>query len=112
MIETVLYNYLNTARLSASVYMEQPASKPAVFFLLEKTGGSQENHINESTFIIQSFGRSLVEAATMNEEIKAVMQEAVTLPEISRVEINSDYNFTDHATKTYRYQVVFVVTHY
>lgn len=112
MIETVLYNYLNTAGLSASVYMEQPANKPAVFFLLEKTGGSQENHINESTFIIQSFGRSLAEAATMNKEVKAVMKNAINLDEISRVEVNSDYNFTDPTTKTYRYQAVFVVTHY
>ena len=44
MIETVLLNYLNTAELSATVYMEQPKVKPEAFFVLEKTGGTQTNH--------------------------------------------------------------------
>ena len=112
MIETVLYNYLNSVDLSADVYMEQPKVKPAAFFLLEKTGGALVDHIYESTFIIQSYGRTLAEAATMNEEVKAAMFDAITLDTISRVEINSDYNYTDPTTKAYRYQAVFVVTHY
>lgn len=112
MIETILLNYLNTAGLSAKVYMEQPKVKPEAFFLLEKTGGSLENQIFESTFAIQSYGKSLYEAATMNEEVKRAMMDAITTDEISRVEINSDYNYSDSTTKTYRYQAIFVVTHY
>lgn len=112
MIETVLLDYLNSCNLSATVYMEQPRVKPAAFFLLEKTGGNLTNHINESTFIIQSYGKTLADAANMNEEVKAAMLEAITLNDISRVEINSDYNYTDSTTKDYRYQAVFVVTHY
>lgn len=112
MIETVLLNYLNTAELSAAVYMEQPKVKPEAFFVLEKTGGSQINHINESNFAIQSNAPSLAMAAEMNEEIKAAMLDAITLDEISRVEINGDYNYTDATTKQYRYQAVFVITHY
>ena len=49
----------------------------------------------------------------MNEEIKAEMLDGlITLGDIARVELNSDYNFTDTATKTYRYQAVFDITHY
>ena len=112
MIETILYNYLKAAEMSADIYMEQPKVKPAAFFLLEKTGGSRENHINESTFIVQSYGKSLAEAANMNEEVKATMLNAITLDDVSRVEINSDYNYTDPTTKDYRYQAVFVITYY
>ena len=90
MIETVLLNYLNSAGLSAQVYMEQPAKKPSAFFILE----------------------SLANAAHMNEEIKQAMFNAVTLDEISKVELNSNYNYTDSATKQYRYQAVYVVVHY
>ena len=82
------------------------------FFVLEKTGGSQTNHINESNIIIQSNGTSLASAASMNEEIKAAMFNAITLDYISRVELNGDYNYTDSASKQYRYQSVFVITHY
>lgn len=112
MIETILYNYLKAAELSADIYMEQPKVKPTAFFLLEKTGGALEDHIYQSTFIIQSYGKTLAEAANMNEEVKATMLNAITLDEISRVEINSDYNYTDPTTKDYRYQAVFVITHY
>lgn len=112
MIETVLLNYLNSEELSATVYMEQPKVKPEAFFVLEKTGGSQTNHINESNFIVQSNAPSLAQAAQMNEEIKAAMLNAITLDDISRVELNSNYNYTDSATKQYRYQAVFVITHY
>lgn len=112
MIETILLNYLNSEELSATVYMEQPKDKPAAFFVLEKTGGSQTNHINESNFIVQSNAPSLAQAAQMNEEIKAAMLNAITLDDISRVELNSNYNYTDSATKQYRYQAVFVITHY
>ena len=104
MIETVLLNYLNSEELSATVYMEQPKVKPEAFFVLEKTGGSQTNHINESNFIVQSNAPSLAQAAQMNEEIKAAMLNAITLDDISRVELNSNYNYTDSATKQYRYQ--------
>lgn len=112
MIETVLLNYLNSANLSATVYMEQPKDKPDTFYVLEKTGGDKTNHINESNFIVQSNALSLAGAAEMNEEIKTAMFNAITLDEISRVELNGDYNYTDSATKQYRYQAVFVITHY
>lgn len=112
MIETVLLDYLNNANLSAKVYMEQPKVKPEAFFILEKSGGSQTDHINESDFIVQSYGRTLYEAACMNEEIKAVMLRANTLNEVSAVELNSDYNYTNAESKSYRYQAIFVVTHY
>ena len=112
MIETVLLDYLNNANLSAKVYMEQPKDKPEAFFILEKSGGGQTNHISESDFIVQSYGRTLYEAACMNEEIKAVMLRANTLNEVSAVELNSDYNYTNAESKSYRYQAIFVVTHY
>lgn len=112
MIETVLLDYLNNANLSAKVYMEQPKDKPEAFFILEKSGGGQTDHISESDFIVQSYGRTLYEAACMNEEIKAVMLRANTLSEVSAVELNSDYNYTNAESKSYRYQAIFVVTHY
>lgn len=112
MIETVILNYLNNANLSAKVYMEQPKEKPTAFFILEKTGSSQTNHINESNFAIQSYASSLAQAANMSEEIKNAMHNAITLDEISRIELNSEYNFSDPIMKQYRYQAVFVITHY
>lgn len=112
MIEKILKTYLDNYGLSATVHTEQPGQKPSTFFMIEKSGGGRTDHINTATFIVQSYGTSLTQVVEMNEEIKAAMFNAITLDEISRVELNSDYNFTDTTTKTYRYQAIYVITHY
>ena len=48
----------------------------------------------------------------MNEEIKLFMGQFVAAPRISRVELDSDYNYTDPERNEYRYQAVFHITHY
>ena len=35
----------------------------------------------------------------------------VELPDVSRSALNSDYNYTDTDTKTYRYQAVYDLTY-
>lgn len=111
MIELILYNYLSTVK-KLTIYMEQPKTKPSAFYLMEKTAGGQTDKVNRATIVIQSYASTLFDAATMNETIKTAMADAVSLDEISRVELNSDYNYTDPTTKQYRYQAVFVVTFY
>lgn len=111
MIEKILYDYLSTIK-KLSIYLEQPKNKPSAFYLLEKTAGGQTDKINHATIVIQSYADTLYDAALMNEAIKTAMLDAIELDAISRVEINSDYNYTDPTTKQYRYQAVFVVTYY
>ncbi|MGQ7322820.1 hypothetical protein ACTGUQ_11530, partial [Streptococcus suis] len=74
--------------------------------IFEKTSGGKKNHLNQATLAIQSYGQSLEEAAFLNEEVKTVVEKMIGLPSISKVELNSDYNFTDTETKRYRYQAV------
>jgi hypothetical protein len=80
--------------------------------LIERTGSSESDLIETTTFALQSYGASLYDAAALNMEVKACIRQAVELPSVSAVYINSDYNFTDTETKRYRYQCVAVVTHY
>lgn len=111
MIEKTLLDYLNT-NLDVPVYMERPATPPAEYVLLEKTSGSITNHICRSTIAVQSYAKTLYDAATLNEVVKTTTLCAYELDEISSVSLNSDYNFTNTADKQYRYQAVFVITHY
>lgn len=112
MIEKTLYDYLN-AKLTVPAYMELPADGyPSSYVLIEKTGSSRENRIDRATVAIQSIAPTLYEAAVLNEHVKGAMDDAVELGDISRVELNSDYNFTDQTKKEYRYQAVFDIVHY
>ena len=113
MIEEILISYLNGSDLGAPVYSEIPPNPPSSFFTVEKTGSSMENHIYSSTVAIQSYGGSLYEAASANEKVKEIMlYDLIDLPDIARVSLNSDYNYTDTSQKRYRYQAVFDITHY
>lgn len=112
MIEEILHNYLGDS-LSAPVYLEVPKDYPSRYYVIERTGGAQVNHIKSATVAIKSYGESMYDAALMNEELKEVMLETIpAYGEIASVRLNSDYNFTDTTTKQYRYQAVFDIKYY
>lgn len=110
MILTELLSYLN-ANLSVEAYAEAPEAL-ADYVLLEQTGSSRRNHIITTTIAIQSYGSSMLNAMTLNEEVKAVMDGFLQLDDVTRVELETDYNFTDTTTKQYRWQAVYDITHY
>lgn len=111
MIEKTILDYLGE-HLTVPVYMEEPINKPASYVLIERTGSSESDLIETTTLALQSYGASLYDAAVLNMAVKAQIKQAVELPSVSAVYINSDYNFTDTETKRYRYQCVAVVTHF
>lgn len=111
MIEKIVLTYLNK-NMSVTAYTERPEHPPKRYLIIEKTGGGKENHINSATIAIQSYAESLLLAAELNKELKDCMEMAAELEEICKVELNSDYNYTDTSTKEYRYQSVYDITHY
>jgi hypothetical protein len=48
----------------------------------------------------------------LNDEVKEAMPGFAALPEVARVELETDYNFTNTETKQYRWQAVYQITHY
>ncbi len=110
MIETTVLDYLSSV-LPEPCSLEVPERPPARFVLLEKTGSSRKNFINTATFAVQSYAPSLFEAAELNERVKAAMDDLILLPDIFSAKLDSDYNFTDTATKKYRYQAVYNITY-
>ena len=100
--------------LDAPVYAEVPDAYPSgPFVILERTGGwKTQRVIPGAPLAVQSYGRTMLEAMELNERVKAAMEEMAAEPEIGSCRLNSDYNFTDPATKRYRYQAVFDVTYY
>lgn len=113
MIETTLYGYLK-GELDVPVYMEIPENPPISFVLVEKTSSDRNDYIDSATFAIQSYGKSLYDAALLNDVVKVAMlgngddkYGIIDQCDVSRCKLNSDYNFTDTTTKKYRYQAVF-----
>ena len=111
MIELTVLNFLKSQNIGCvgeNVFMEKPQKQDLEkFILIEKTGSEKVNHINRATIAIQSLSSSMYNAAKLNEEVKDAMEKIIEYTEISKCSLNSDYNFTDTKTKSYRYQAVF-----
>ena len=111
MIEKIVLDYLNDA-LGVKVCMEEEENMPQEYVLVEKTGSGKENHIFDATIVVQSFSDTMYHEAMLNEKVKAAMENIVVLDDITRCDLNTDYNYTDTSRKKYRYQAVFDITHY
>lgn len=106
MIEILVLNYLQD-KTFLKCYMEVPENPPEEYIVIEKTGSASENCVYSATLAIQSCAASLYRAAEINELVKAVMDDIYILDDVYSADLNSDYNFTDTSTKTYRYQAVY-----
>lgn len=107
MIESILLGWLRSL-LDVPVRTEKQKGLDT-YVLIEKTGSSEANGIESATVAIQSYADSLYHAAELNKKVKEAMRASVSLPNVSRAALNSDYNYTDTTTKEHRYQAVFDV---
>lgn len=116
-IEMIVLDYLRT-EMSIPAYLEVPETVEnpdftfTPFLIVQKTGSDQTGHLMKSTVAVQSYAGTLYAAMALNYEVIEQMLQITELDEVTRVEVNSDYEFTDEETKRPRYQAVFDLTHY
>lgn len=114
-IEQKVIQFLNE-HTNARAYAEMPETEEIPgdgrLLIVEKTGSSYANHIFTAIIAVQSYGKTLFDASILNEVVKRAMFQFVLRDDICRVDLNSDYNFTDTEKKQPRYQAVFEIIHY
>ena len=111
MIEKRIRDYLED-KLDIPVRMEEEESLIGRYIIVEKTGGSERDHLASANLTIQSYAPTLYEAAELNEIVKNKMENIIELDDISKCELNSDYNYTDTKRKKYRYQAVYDIIYF
>lgn len=111
MIEILVRDWLEEHGITARLEMPEHYSG-GQFCVIEKTGSSYRQALDEDTLAVQSYGDSLYEAAALNRAVCAAMLELHESLAVCYCRKNSDYNFTDTERKRYRYQAVFDILHY
>lgn len=106
MIEDIVIDYLDS-ELDVPVSSNAPQDQVACYVLVERTGGTEEDHICYATLVIQSYAPSKYLAAELNEKVKKAMKNIIALDSVFSAKLNSDYNFTDTTTEKHRYQAVY-----
>lgn len=114
MIEKTIIDYL--AQEVVQAYGEEPENPPAQYLVIEKTGsGTLEGSaglIPTATVAVKSNAETLAAAGALNEQVKAAMAAIANLPTVVKCTLNSDYPYTNTATKRRRYQAVFDLVYY
>jgi len=98
--------------LPVPVYMEFPSDPPERFVVLKKGDSSRENLLDGAMLVTDSYAESLLEAASLNEQVKSVLDSLVELDSVSSSRRAGDYPAFDTENKRYRYQAVQKITHY
>lgn len=111
MIETIVKSWLEE-QLALPVSAAVPEHPPDQFVVIEKTGGGYANRLASATLAVQSYAATTLQAARLNQRVKAVMHRLPQLPQICAAKLNSDYNYPDTARKRPRYQAVYDLTYY
>ena len=109
-IELAVKDYL-TQKQTTPAFMEVPETPPGTYIVVEKEGSSTENHVHTDSVTVLSHAPSLYEAMTLNQSLKPIMEGMVELPNVSRVELETDYQYTDPRNKTYRYKADYYITY-
>lgn len=112
MIEVTVLNYLKSILTDVTVTTELRQGMSGSIVLIEKTGSGMSDMLPSSTFAIQSWADSVYNAMALNERVKEAMLGLPSVKNVTKCTLNSDYNYTDTATKHPRYQAVFDVVHY
>lgn len=107
-IESFVIAYLTEA-LQVPVSGDVPNPTPTTFVTVEKTGSGVTNHVQRATLAVQSWAKTTAAAMDLNESVKAAMTDMLECAEIGDVELNTDYNHPDTATRHARYQALFDV---
>lgn len=109
MIEIQMMRYLEAKLPDIPVSLEEPEAPPAAYIVIEKTGSSAANRILEATFAIRSYGATLYDALLLNDRVKAAMEPMGPEDGVFCARLNTDYPYTDTATKQHRYQAVYEI---
>ena len=110
-IEVAFSDFLRK-ELNTPSYLEEPAEPPKKYLVVEKTSAGGSAYIKQATVAVQSYARTLKECAELSEQVIDAARRFPKLDEVTRVDLNSEYNFTDTTRKRHRYQAVFDITYY
>lgn len=89
--------------VSASV----PKNRPDRFVTVERTGGPLDAFRDLPQFAVQAWGKSVVDASSLADEVRQALPDLINLPNVADVTIGSTYNYPDPDSGQARYQTVF-----
>ncbi len=114
MILDVIIDYCNNSNLDAPAFAETPKQNcPDEYYIIELIGEPSVDQIETATIAVRSHARNMKRAADLSYDMdNLLMNGFIELDYIAGVKRNTIANFTVQNTKEYRFQGVYLITHY
>lgn len=114
LIEARVIAHLTACMTGCLVAAEVPETFPAnaALVIVSRLGGGTENKIRRARLAVQSYGKTLLEAAERNEAAISALSTLTADPVVSACRVETSYIFSDEARKRPRYQSIVHVTYY
>ncbi|MBR3330718.1 MAG: hypothetical protein IKG25_05805 [Mogibacterium sp.] len=112
--EVFFIQYLERALPAVTVVADVPdkGGEPSQDFLtVELVGASVKDQVSVATLAIDSWSTTRAKAMDLSAEVKDVMFKALEEPEVSFVELNTEYNNPRLSTRHPRYRTMWRVTY-
>lgn len=111
MIDVLLKTYLESG-LDVPVIFEKPKTVPESYVLIELIDAGKDNHIDAVTFQFHCHANSLYNAAVFTETVEALLENAISLPAISKSQFGGKKPEINSTTKTYKYVLTYNFVYY
>lgn len=111
MIDVLLKTYLDN-ELEIPVIFEKPKTVPESYVLIELIDAGKDNHIDAVTFQFHCHDTSLYNAAVLTETVEGLLENAISLPAISKSQFGGKRPEINSATKTYKYVLTYNFVYY
>lgn len=111
MIEIVVKDYLES-KMDMPVHFEFPKNPPKQMLVINVEIEPRENFLDSAIVVVDSYGPSLLEAASLNDSVRKALDGLVSLPNVSSSKRGVSYPLVDTTNKRYRYQAVQNITYY
>lgn len=112
MIEATIRKYLEDNLDNIPVLMEFPKNPPKKFIVMQLADGGKVNHIDAATFFLTVYANSLYEAAEVNEDVIDLLNDAISIPGITKSMLGQNQSGTDSANHLYTYNLTFNFYYY
>lgn len=107
LIESVVYNYLKDNIEDIPVSVGIPDNRADRMVVIMKIESGKDNEINEATIEIRSYGKTKLDSAEIDENVRELMEELYTLPEVMACRFGGGNDYPEEGTKSFRYRSYF-----
>ena len=110
MIETTILDYLQLVLNTEHIYLETPKNAPSSYVVFQIVERTRTNMIDAVTVRLWSYGKSKIEAATLDELVREAMFNITDIVDISSSSLGGGSDDYDTSLNRYRYSSYFNIT--